>query len=860
MTRAWWQFGRREDELSEEMQSHIAMAIQERVARGESLDSATAAARRQFGNREQVRATAREMWGWVRVEEFTTDLKYAFRSLRASPGFLLRAVLSLGLGLGLATSMFVLVDAILNPSIPYGHAERLVFVELTAPGAKADRVPSIGAQLRALAGVQGASRVGAAAFQSGYLSVDGVLRQSTVATLSPEYLALLDIRPRLGRFPTQDEARASNAVVVTDAFWRRRFENRAAIGDARVTFNDRDYTIVGVLPVGADRDTHAAVWIPLASDAALDTVRSATIGIRVAAKTSAATIAPQLSTAATRLGKAFDVRVSGFAVRSASPHDRGRTDAELFLFGAAFAVLGIAGTNVAILMLVRGSSRHRDYALRRAIGATSVRIARDVIAEVVVIASLGTLAGAAVVQMSLGLLRTLVPEQMIESGIRPPEWSMQTFVVLAAGLIVALALAGALPAWRASRTNAADLIKSNAGTTTPRAASKYRFFIVAELSLSMVLALTAATMVHATIKYNQFSYGFEPRRLLRVDVGLPRSADSLNAAERGGLQRDLLTRIEKERGVAAAATFASAQLDGGRATSDGLPPAQPAIPQSRYFEVSPGFFGATGIPIVAGRDFAEGDRAVGGAVILSDRLARSLFPRGNAVGGRVKLGAPQSKGPWITVVGITSDAAMERPFNPNIPTEPLMFALTANPVSSAWSLVVRPATGADKVDVATTRVLRDALSPRVRWSVAHWLDNADTAESVLVFIAQTLGILGLSAVLLAAFGLYGVVSHSVAQRSREFAVRIALGATTRQILQVVLFYGAQLMAVGAVIGVVLSFWSMSVFRAIMFGLGFADPVSMELATAAIVVATLIACLAPAVRATRSDPLEILRAA
>jgi predicted permease len=690
------------------------------------------------------------------------------------------------------------------------------------------------------------------------VSANGVTRQSTAAYVSTDYFEVLDIRPRLGRTPTSDEARTSKTVVVTDALWRRRFDNRPEIGDAHLTFADQDYTIVGVLPVGADRDTRASVWIPVPSDAVLDTIRLGTIGIRLAANVTVASIGPQLSTVAARLSKAFALRNANYLVRPAQPRNQGATEAQLFLFAAAFAVFAIAATNVAVLMLVRGSSRRRDYALRRAIGATSARIARDVFAEVLVIASLGALTGAAVVQMSLGLIRTLVPEQMIESGVRPPEWNTQLFVLLALGIVAALALAGAFPAWRASRTNPSDLVKANAGTTTPRAATKYRFLIIAELALSMVLVLTAATMMHATIKFSQFSYGFEPRPLLRVEIGLPRGSDSLSAPQRAALQRDLLTRIGAEPGVAAAAGFSIGRPESTRITSDGLPRGSDALAQQSYFEITPGFFAATGIPIVAGRDFAEGDRAIGGGVILTTRLAKSLFPHGNALGGLVKLGPPQSKSGWVTVVGITGDVAMERPFNPSV-VEPVLFAMTPDPTPSAWSLVVRPAGGSDKVDVATARILRDALSPRVRWSVSHWLDNADSAQSVLVFVAQTLGIFGVCAVLLAAFGLYGVVSHSVAQRSREFGVRIALGATRRQILQVVLVYGGELMLAGAAIGVLMSFWSVSVFKAIMFGLGPADPFSMELAAGTIVLATVIACLSPAIRATRADPLEILRA-
>lgn len=720
-------------------------------------------------------------------------------------------------------------------------------------------MPALGEQLRALRGVQGIARAGAAAYTSGYMDINGVTRQITAAMVSTDYFDVLDIRPRLGRFPTLDEAHTAKTVVVTDGFWRRRFENRPVIGDAHLTFENHDYTIVGVLPVFADHDTHAGVWIPLPSDAVLDTLRSGTIGLRLAPNVGAASIGPQLSIVAARLSKAFDVRAAGFLVKSAQPRDHGVTEPELFLFGAAFAVFAIACTNVAVLMLVRGSSRRRDYALKRAIGATSLRIARDVFAEVVVIASLGALAGAVVVQMSLGLIRTLVPEQMLDVGIRPPEWNTQTFVFLAAGLMAALALAGAFPAWRASRTNPSDLIKANAGTTTPRAATKYRFFIVAELALSMVLVLTAATMTHATIKYSRFSYGFEPRPLLRVEIGLPRGSDSLNAAERGALRRDLLARIQAEPGVAAAASFSTGRPESTRITSDALAQGGAAIPQQSYLEVSPGFVAATGIPIVAGRDFTEGDRAIGGAVILTGRLAKSLFPRENALGGRVKLGPPQSKSGWVSVVGITGNVQMERPFNATVPVEPVMFALTANPTPSAWSLVVRPAGGSDQVDVATARVLRDALPPRVRWSVGHWLDNADSDQSVLVFVAQMFGIFGACAVLLAAFGLYGVVSHSVAQRSREFGVRIALGATRRQILQVVILYGGELTLAGAAIGVLMSFWSISVFKALMFGLGFADPFSMELAAGTMVLATVVACLAPAIRATRADPLEILRA-
>jgi predicted permease len=547
-------------------------------------------------------------------------------------------------------------------------------------------------------------------------------------------------------------------------------------------------------------------------------------------------------------------------VNPAEPHDRRRTDPELLLYGSAFAVFAIACINLAALVLARGATRKRNYALRRAIGASGKQIAREVLAEVAIVSVLGAVAGGILASIGISMLRGLIPDPLIASGIRPPEWDTHVFALTGAGLVAAVVLAGALPAWRASRVMPSDLIKSNAGTTTGRATKEFRWLMVGELALSMVLVLTAAMLGHATVNLANFSYGFEPRPLLRVDVSFPVKDDTLSAGARGELRRQLLSRIGSIGGVAADASFSQRRIDGSTVTSDVLAQRKGSLKQDRYFEVGPGFFQAAGIGIVEGRDVTEGDRATGGAAVLTRRLASSLFPAGKAIGGRVKFGPADSKSAWIDVVGIAADVRMDRPRDPSVPVAPEMFALTPNDASSSWSMVIRPDRGTDRVDVAASRTLRDALPSHARWTVAPWLANADDVDSMMVFIARIFGIFGVAALVLAGAGLYSVLSHSVAQRSREFGVRIALGATRRQVLQTVLIYGMQLMAAGVIIGLLMSFWSVSVLRAILFGLSPADPASIAISLTTMLSATLLACLAPAIRAMQSDPLEILRAA
>lgn len=802
-----------------------------------------------------------------------TTLGRTFRVLRRSPVFFATAAASLAMGLGLCTATFLFIDSIEHPQLPYADVDRLYFADLRFGNRRT--APSLGELLRAIKALPAIAGIAARVDERKIVSVDGKSQYLLVSRTSPDFFALIGIAPRLGRLPNSEEARTERAVVVTQQLWHDAFGDAKRIGDVRMSIGDRTVSVVGVLPRGAELSFGGDVWLPFARVAALDTAKQVgTVGqlayfassglvVKLRRNVSPASLDSQLARIAAVMTSNYIPAGSGtlaYALRLRSirprPADSGAFGILIILIGVG--VLVIAATNVAALSLARGLTRKRDYALRIALGATRRVIAGEVLAEIGLISAAGAVGGVLIAKALLGALTHIVPEELAARWYAVPVFSARLFGFSAAALVSAIAIAGILPAWRASRVNPSDPLKDSAGTTTGRSKQEFRVLVVGELTVSMVLLMLASLVALSVKNLQRYDFGYDAHHLLSASVYLPFTKDTTDRLGRLEAQLTSLGRVREMAGVASAATLSGVAVPGSEMTSEAMMPSDPSMHVAVATLVSPSFFATLGVPIIDGRDFEDGDRQSGGAIILSSRAARQLFPRGGAVGRMVKYGGEHTQR-WMPVVGVVRDVEMGlRDPNGREP-DPSVYVSMQHMNLDGWRIAIRPRTDDPKLRLALQAMLRDALPPRASERVASWVENYDTQIRYATFFEDLFGFIAIAAMLLAAAGLFSVLSYAVSQRMREFAVRRALGASQRDLMRVVLLYALEMSLAGTAIGALLSFWASAGVSAILWGVKETDPVSLVVAELTLLAVTLVASLVPALRAMRADPVEVLRA-
>jgi putative ABC transport system permease protein len=793
-----------------------------------------------------------------------STLGRALRSLRRAPTFLTVSTLSLGVGLGLSTATFAIVDSDLHPAIPLVDVDRLFYARLRLGNQKTG--PSLRERLDALSGLPAVEVVAAAASERRPVLVNGSESWRLVQRMSPDLFTLLGVRPVKGRLPNPEEIRTQGAVVVSRFLWHSLFADRAEVEGTNITIGDRIYSVVGVLPQGVERVFAGDVWIPTVNPADVEGLGSLRILAKLRPGTDSIAVRPQLATIASNFTAAYVSRGAPpyvLQLQSIRPApDRLRdSDLHLLLLFVSMGILAIAASNVAALTLARGLTRRRDHALRIALGSSRLAIGGEVLAEVTMVGVLGAALGVVVAVSLLGMFTHSVPEDLTWSGYFQPRLSPRVFAWSAAGLVAAIGFAGSLPAWRASRATPSGALKDNAGTTTGRSRSEFRWLVIGELAVSMVLLMLASLVSLSTANIANYQFGYDARRLLNASVGLRRATptDSLSTAQRLSVQVATLERIRRVRGVEAAATMSGGVPDQREVTSDVGREAAP-LPLKSYMDVSPGFFSTLGVRMLEGRDFSEGDRMGAGAIVLSKRAARALFPHGSAVGRLVKLGGDRSARAWLPVVGVVRDIEIGMRPNRDLELEPGVFASTNAPGVTYWSIAIRPARPDSALPLALQRELADMLPARSSSQITAWLSDYAYMLRIQRFFERGFSFLSTAALLLGASGLFSVLTYAVGQRMREFAVRMALGATRANVLRLVLRSGFELALGGTAIGALLSFWASSGVSAMLYGVKNTDPVALVVAEGTLLLVTMLACLAPALRATRADPVEILRSA
>lgn len=817
-------------------------------------------------------------WALVRRElrALPSTARSASRSLRRAPGFVAIATLSLGAALGLSTSVFALIDSLRHPESPYAKVDQLYGVTLrvlrSGPGGAAPSRTDIADALASLRGVTARSSA-RYDFQPIEFPDGGERRGILYARAG--FFEVLGARPRLGRLWTADDAARGDVAVVTDALWRRRYGNRVRVDGATLSIGDNQYKVIGVMPPRTEFSEQSGqdIWIP---DPAPDTAELGNPIVRLAGGAADTLLVQrQLNELCKRWTKEFltpGQRPYSSQLVSLRPDPLALQDYHRAMIGAALCVLLIACANVAALMLARGMVRRRDYALRLALGAGRIEIAREVVVEVAVLALVGCVMGALVATWAVGVITRATPAELHWQGFVQPQWSVRVFAVSGLAVLVSIAIAGGFPAWQASRTDPMGPLKESGGGTTGRAGTRFRWLVMAELALAMMLVMGASLMVKSSVRMAAFDFGYDARSLLTAQIVIPQRyvynnriefyKDTLTDSAKVRLNVEVLARVGAIPGVRSVAKFNGCNLKNGVVTTDRTVEGGEAgyIP-THCNTTSAGLFATLGIKMADGRDFMEGDDATG-AVILDERTARLLYPHERAIGRTLKLGDLASDKPWLPIVGIVRNHDLGFNLFPEAgpDTSQRMYAMLASSKGDLGSLIIRPDRRASGLDLQVWKTLHATLPPHSIWRVASWEEGYQEGVRAEQFLSLLFTLLGFASLLLGAAGLFSVISYIAGQRNREFAVRIALGATKQNVLRLVMKEALVMALGGTAVGAGLGMWAGFLLWNKMWGVYPVDAEALIAGETTLLLVTMLACLLPAQRATQANPVDVLRAA
>jgi putative ABC transport system permease protein len=835
------------------------------------------------------------------VRDFLQDLRYSARLLRRAPTFTAIAVATLALGIGANAAIFAVVNAVLLKPLPFANADRLMLVHMTvpdrdSPGTYREGVWSYPKYRTFEDAQQAFEEIAFFAGRDLDLSGDGEPQRVRGEVITDRYTAVLGVVPAVGRAFTHEEAHAVGApavVMISHALWTRRFGGDDAVVGRTLRVNATPYTIVGVLPPGfRGLSGNAEAWVPIAAYEASQLNQAQSHSYTIVGRRKPDVSEQAAITAVNAIGSRVDAAHSGQRstsdARSATAHSlySSRIDADirraaLVLLGAVGCVLLIACVNLTNLMAAKALGRRREVAVRVAIGASRERIVRQFLTEGVVLAGMGAVGGLLIAIVLLAAAGALLPDPDVffrsavgpgrpritgASGLTRIGASMigvdrVTVLFTTGAALLSALLVSLLPAGQASMLRPADVLKSGAkGTAAGRRWLDTRALLVtAQIALALVLLAGAGLMIRSAERLQSTEIGINPEGLLTVRLDLPRAA--YDNARGQAFFRELLQRVRALPGVESVALGLCPPVSGG--CSDTLmwfPP----VPRPRQdgsdpvvgiHWVTPDYFSTVGIALLRGRTFADHDRADQPKVILvNETAARTIWPNQDPLGKRVAVGQGGFE-VGAEVIGIVSDVRYRA-----IETASMadVYVPLAQSYQSRMRLFVRtrlnPITAAPAVSAAVR-----GLDPNLPLSEVKTMNQrvADAMWRTRV-AAWVLGLFAAIALLLTAIGIFGVMSQTVAQRTAEIGIRMALGARARDVLVLMLGRAAVLTVAGLAVGTAAAFALTRFLRALLYGIEPADPLTFASVAMLLGAIAIVAGYIPARRATRVDAIEALR--
>ncbi len=797
------------------------------------------------------------------------DLRYGVRMLLKQPGFTTVAVLTLALGIGATTAIFSVVNAVLLRPLPYPDADRLLY---------------IGQQYRSLAGSgepkflfwrEQSQSFEALTCYSSYGGAQGNLSGGNEAEfvrgfrVSQDFFQVFGVYPVLGRaFTKADDTYGSEPVaVLSDGLWRKRFgANPGLIGQA-VTLNERSVTVVGIMPPHFRFGSGADLFFPLrARPGAYPDPNASVVGRLKPGVTPEQALA-ELKVIAEKYRAAFPREMQEGESIGVRPYQELFTSGikqYLWIFlGAVTFLLLIACANVANLQLTRAAARQREIAVRRALGASGSRIVRQLLAEGLLLALVGGAAGLVLASWGTELLIAMTPRGMLPGMVVVSlDWQVLAFG-LAASILTGV-LFGLAPAWQARKVDVSTALKDAGRGSVSAGRGRLRAgLVVAEVSLSLVLLVGAGLLIRTFANLTGVSPGFDPQNVLTSQIALGGQRYD-TTIETAAFYRDALARISTLPGVEAAAITNKLPLDWQFNMPVVFPDKPDKLQSVQFRMISPDYFRVMRIPVIQGRAFAGGDDAGAAPVsIVNEAFVKRFFSDQNPFEKQLSVGRGAGD-PVRHVIGIVGDvkqSSLELPAPPMvfvpIPQMPDKLMLAVRTFNPAYFTVRTTVAPAGMISACNREIA--LLDPSLALSEVHSMEEI-TARSIAPqrFNMLLLGLFAALGILLAAVGIYGVISYSVTQRTNEIGLRIALGAQRSDVIRLILGQGVSLALIGAALGLAGAYGLTRLMKGLLFGVGTLDPLTLVMVSLMLTGVALLACWIPARRATKVDPVIALR--
>ncbi|HEV7521231.1 MAG TPA: ABC transporter permease [Candidatus Angelobacter sp.] len=872
--KALFHLQRTEQEMDEELTGYFDELVAAKLREGATPEEARRAARLQMGNMDGIKHQVRSV-GWeFSVDTFFRDLRYGLRLIRKSPGFSALAILAIAIGIGANTAIFSVVDAILLRPLPYPEPGQLIAAGMHQRGSSGIHPMGVADFLAWRDQQHSFEHVAVFDGGAGSLSLSGLGTPERVPgiTVSADFFTTLGVKPINGRgFQTgEDRPGSAPVAVISEQFWRDHLGSDSRVTSRSITLDGRSHAIVGVMP--------ASFRFPFSQQ--LDVWAIRTFGVpsarppyglravgRLKRSSTVQMAETELNGIAAQVTKQFPsspeldssmVPLKDWMVKSVST-------ALLLLLGAISLVLLIAIVNVANLLLARASVRQREITVRVALGATRARVLRQLLTESMMLSLLGGAVGLLLAFVAVKAFLTFGPGHMPrleEVGINAPVLLFTFVLCVGSGIMFGLA-----PAFATSRHAVNGPLKdSERGASSASAQRTHRVLVISEIALALLLMIGSGLLIRSFLRLRDVNPGFQADHVITAAISLPPSYAS--SAQIGSFWKQFLAKVESTPGVSSVGSSMSIPPNLLEITNPFTVEGQGydrgrILQLAEEMTVSPGYFRALGIPLLKGRFFSESDQVEQDKdpmiVIINETMAKKYFPDQDPVGRRIQTGDPDPRSPWETIVGVVGDVKYS---GLDAQPAPTLYVPYNENGWIMWSrdmyLVVRtplePAAIVPALRAQLESINRDIPLASVQ-TMDHLIEDSVVQEK---FRTWLVGIFAGLALLLAAIGIYAVISYSVVQRTREIGVRIALGADRIAVLSMVLGQGMKLATAGLSIGVVAAFAVTRVLRSLLYSTSTTDPLSYLATSAVLMAVVVLACYVPARRATKVDPITALR--
>jgi putative ABC transport system permease protein len=861
--------------LEQDIRNHIEIETQDNVARGMPPQDARRAAMRKFGNVTRVKEDTREVWTWIWLEQLLQDLRYGLRMLRKNPGFTAVAVLTLALGIGANTAIFSVVYAVLLKPLPYAHSEQLFNVfqrpaqdETAATGWSYANLTDLREQNHVFSDLAGS--------QHHELTLTGHGEASVVnaSVVTAEFFKVFAEKPLAGRvFFSEDGKYGAPAVtILSENLWRSSFAGDPAIIGKSIELDKHPFTVVGVMPsrfrfpLVMESDQ---LWVPLAQDPFFGSWMARRGGHwlqvtgRLRPGVSIEQARAELNAISASLAKDFPKENDGWIIQMIPLQQMLVFEVKSALFvllGAVGLVLLIACANIANLLLTRATSRTREMALRTTLGAGRNRIIRQLLSETAMLGLLGGVAGAALAYWGVQSLTSLLPAAVPQvNAIRVDRFVLCFALLLSALASFAFGLAPALFAVNSSLQAHLREGGARSGESVGRHRAR-SVFAAAEIALAMILLVAAGLLMRSFVKLSSVSPGFDVERVVKANISLPRVQYS-TPQQWTAFATTLLARVQAQPGLQDSAFAVPTPMADGDVNLGFDIVGSPALSASasrtaNYVSVSQDYFHLLGIPLLSGRFFNQDDVSSSPRVtLISKAMARRYFPNQDALGKQLRFGFPpdgEAEREIVGIVGDIRDMALDQ--EPG----PMMYVPYPQAPFAGSDIIVKSSLNTSSVTAGIREAVRQIDKDLPVSAVTEMPEVVQASVAEPRFRTFLLSLFAAMALILAATGIFGVISYSVSCRTQEIGIRVALGASRRVILRMVLRETLLLAFAGLAVGIPCALAASHLVAHMLFGVSAHDPATVVAVAFALACVAALAGLVPARRAMRVDPMVALK--